>query len=272
MTAIADVGSSTKAIAASQAHSARIKDIMARNPELEKLLYQSETLLCAPVFTRATYLPFILSISPDPKALWENVLQYRPEFSFNAKATVAGWFNAMMKDHNKTTGNSFLNQDIVNTIQSLVSPEFLKRSPPHVRGGVSSPKTAGARRRSSSPRSWGCFWPRGRGLRYICLLPTFVGVFPGRIWFQSATVTPPHVRGGVSLDVHIQTHAQFSAPRSWGCFSRFHVEWRPADILSTFVDCFLSVSSLFLLGTLKLTGALRLPSKSIWRLPRSRGL
>ena len=127
MTSIADVDSSTKAIVTSQAHSARLKEIMARNPELEKLLYQSETLLCAPVFTRATYLPFILSISPDPKALWENVLQYRPEFSFNAKATVAGWFNAMMKDHNKTTGNTFLNQDIVNTIQSLVSPEFFKR-------------------------------------------------------------------------------------------------------------------------------------------------
>ena len=48
---------------------------------------------------------------------------------------------------------------------------------PHARGGVSLKQSEQAQPSESSPRTWGCFWPRCRTERHGLVFPTHVGVF-----------------------------------------------------------------------------------------------
>ena len=69
---------------------------------------------------------------------------------------------------------------------------------PHARGGVSYGSSGTGCRRSSSPRSWGCFQKRPRLAACWVVFPTLVGVFPGRSMRRSCPGGLPHARGGVS--------------------------------------------------------------------------
>ena len=88
----------------------------------------------------------------------------------------------------------------------------------HARGGVSfgTPKMRGLT--ESSPRSWRCFYRRGLPLLNGRVFSTLVEVF----LYTNATGRPImgllHARGGVSLDILVDSMIEKSSPRSWRCF------------------------------------------------------
>ena len=80
---------------------------------------------------------------------------------------------------------------------------------PHARGGVSQTEPCFNKSRSSSPRTWGCFFLRcSRRVRYF-VFPTHVGVFLHIVASGSRFGSLPHARGGVS---HIPAHLRYCAP------------------------------------------------------------
>ena len=69
---------------------------------------------------------------------------------------------------------------------------------PHVRGGVSRPKSPCRKGSTSSPRAWGCFPTSLPSGAFRVVFPTCVGVFPNRSLASIVKQCLPHVRGGVS--------------------------------------------------------------------------
>ena len=109
---------------------------------------------------------------------------------------------------------------------------------PHARGGVSFLQEVTLTVPLSSPRPWGCFYPK-RCLP--CLAPVFptpVGVFPD----PACTILPhnslPHARGGVSISPRSQRRDDQSSPRPWGCFSLNFPKKRVAQVFPTPVGVF----------------------------------
>ena len=109
---------------------------------------------------------------------------------------------------------------------------------PHARGGVSFLQEVTLTVPLSSPRPWGCFYPK-RCLP--CLAPVFptpVGVFPD----PACTILPhnclPHARGGVSISPRSQRRDDQSSPRPWGCFSNSAWEPRRTKVFPTPVGVF----------------------------------
>ena len=85
---------------------------------------------------------------------------------------------------------------------------------PHVRGGVSAKIMTGQVTIVSSPRAWGCFCLSARQERGYAVFPTCVGVF---LWHRLAAVASlslPHVRGGVSLMTRKKYRWTRSSPRA----------------------------------------------------------
>ena len=89
---------------------------------------------------------------------------------------------------------------------------------PHVRGGVSRPKSFICATPSSSPRAWGCFEVPTRWRAAVQVFPTCVGVFLPVLlpWYRLKGL--PHVRGGVSQFLQFLAAFAGSSPRAWGCF------------------------------------------------------
>ena len=100
-------------------------------------------------------------------------------------------------------------------------PEAQDRRPgslPHARGGVSWRDLPWPELRSSSPRSWGCFYAERGWKAWQEVFPTLVGVF---LFVKPAfafDASLPHARGGVSFAGELMSKRTRSSPRSWGCF------------------------------------------------------
>ena len=89
---------------------------------------------------------------------------------------------------------------------------------PHARGGVSSIIMRPRREQLSSPRPWGCFLHMYRPDAADVVVPTPVGVFPGKSSTGPMLCSRPHARGGVSCrGLGSGAHCR-SSPRPWGCF------------------------------------------------------
>ena len=117
---------------------------------------------------------------------------------------------------------------------------------PHARGGVSFGVCFRRDLASSSPRSWGCFYP----LIFTCcseyVFPTLVGVFPMPLRPALPLLRLPHARGGVSGQRIRQTACPPSSPRSWGCFRIFAALWSSVRVFPTLVGVFLEGHGLLL--------------------------
>ena len=110
---------------------------------------------------------------------------------------------------------------------------------PHVRGGVSPPRSGRRHGDESSPRAWGCFRAPESSARHADVFPTCVGVFPSGNRRASAPESLPHVRGGVSALQKAQLDMQMSSPRAWGCFSLLGKLELPERVFPTCVGVFL---------------------------------
>ncbi len=88
---------------------------------------------------------------------------------------------------------------------------------PHARGGVPTPIFSDLGSKGSSPRTWGCPVPRTRGRAPQALVPTHVGVSPGRRWCAPRPSARPHARGGVPRERNARSSEFVSSPRTWGC-------------------------------------------------------
>ena len=77
---------------------------------------------------------------------------------------------------------------------------------PHARGGVSTDGIVCKCDKSSSPRSWGCFWLVKACDKTWPVFPTLVGVFPRRSPQVALLTGLPHARGGVSIRLHRRTY------------------------------------------------------------------
>ena len=90
---------------------------------------------------------------------------------------------------------------------------------PHARGGVSKRRARPVARKTSSPRTWGCFLLSFFTFFLWMVFPTHVGVFPkiSLAFFKSARL--PHARGGVSIVGAKGKKWEESSPRTWGCFT-----------------------------------------------------
>ena len=89
---------------------------------------------------------------------------------------------------------------------------------PHACGGVSQRLSPHSQKSESSPRVWGCFYPRLDRFVLPGVFPTRVGVF-----LYSHTQSPvrrslPHACGGVSKHLFAGFLRYLSSPRVWGCF------------------------------------------------------
>ena len=86
----------------------------------------------------------------------------------------------------------------VGVFLSRVGKHGIPRRLPHVRGGVSGPRSCTPLSRPSSPRTWGCFHFARCKYGRQDVFPTYVGVFlevsSPRLYIPRL----PHVRGGVS--------------------------------------------------------------------------
>ena len=110
---------------------------------------------------------------------------------------------------------------------------------PHARGGVSVGCSRHGLLQWSSPRTWGCFYPR---LGY-CLprevFPTHVGVFLTRGFFSKTADSLPHARGGVSQTNPAPLAPILSSPRTWGCFQPVETPDGIGGVFPTHVGVFL---------------------------------
>ena len=103
--------------------------------------------------------------------------------------------------------------------------DFIRRwavfiSLPHARGGVSTYYRTKMWPLLSSPRPWGCFYPRSQSRPCTFVFPTPVGVFPIMARRRRRYSRLPHARGGVSPSFSHYSIVKESSPRPWGCFSR----------------------------------------------------
>ena len=118
-----------------------------------------------------------------------------------------------------------------------------RKSLPHVRGGVSYDFVSGCYDIESSPRAWGCFCANQTRNVENWVFPTCVGVFPAHGSSISATVSLPHVRGGVSCRVPFHSVHLPSSPRAWGCFSNEPSACRRRESSPRAWGCFLVVDA-----------------------------
>ena len=119
------------------------------------------------------------------------------------------------------------------------SHDYLSRSLPHVRGGVSIVIDTNLNDSESSPRPWGCFSSKIFCSRSSFVFPTSVGVF---LWINSLTMKGerlPHVRGGVSDSGTKISFPPVSSPRPWGCFSVYILPTPRLLVFPTSVGVFL---------------------------------
>ena len=112
---------------------------------------------------------------------------------------------------------------------------------PHARGGVSIRPARTDSRRTSSPRTWGCFPSLGLQELRSCVFPTHVGVFLFSVYSTGSRVSLPHARGGVSsLPSTVRTGKE-SSPRTWGCFCSGFGAVALNCVFPTHVGVFLSI-------------------------------
>ena len=107
---------------------------------------------------------------------------------------------------------------LVGVFLKISSLFMLTRCLPHARGGVSRPSIHVPMLRTSSPRSWGCFYLGGSRQTIQFVFPTLVGVFPAIASLPALFPGLPHARGGVSIMGVFSCEEWGSSPRSWGCF------------------------------------------------------
>ena len=93
-----------------------------------------------------------------------------------------------------------------------------RRGLPHARGGVSNLTVFSEKPKKSSPRTWGCFWPRPCPRPCRVVFPTHVGVFPSR-------------------EVAAMPRTE-SSPRTWGCFRLPRSVKFPKRVFPTHVGVF----------------------------------
>ena len=89
---------------------------------------------------------------------------------------------------------------------------------PHMRGGVSHPVLLDVKKVASSPHAWGCFSAISINELSGGVFPTCVGVFLTQMFSIKAKPSLPHMRGGVSEDVHPDDSKKMSSPHAWRCF------------------------------------------------------
>ena len=139
---------------------------------------------------------------------------------------------------NPRTGESVFPTHVGVFLDSLgVKPGFLRL--PHARGGVSHKGLVALSRRTSSPRTWGCFYNAaflGKGGQ---VFPTHVGVFLNIQVINQTGTSLPHARGGVSPYVALSSACAESSPRTWGCFQRPLHTPAQAFVFPTHVGVFL---------------------------------
>ena len=99
-----------------------------------------------------------------------------------------------------------------------VAKKKRKRRLPHARGGVSFFIHGVIYEKTSSPRTWGCFWFGWYGPDRPAVFPTHVGVFLTIFIRKVWEISLPHARGGVSIWVDMCHECIMSSPRTWGCF------------------------------------------------------
>ena len=92
----------------------------------------------------------------------------------------------------------------------------------------------------SSPRPWGCFYPKCRGCVEGAVFPTPVGVFPPLDAMWRVTVRLPHARGGVSRVRSFNRILHSSSPRPWGCFYWEFERFTSWEVFPTPVGVFLN--------------------------------
>ena len=88
----------------------------------------------------------------------------------------------------------------------------------HVRGGVSTVKTAIHNKGMSSPRPWRCFHNSATSEVSIRVFSTSVEVFLNHCARIAAYTSLLHVRGGVSVAGFFPVFRHGSSPRPWRCF------------------------------------------------------
>ena len=111
---------------------------------------------------------------------------------------------------------------------------------PHARGGVSVGCGCLIFSLWSSPRPWGCFYPKCRGCVEGAVFPTPVGVFPPLDAMWRVTVRLPHARGGVSRVRSFNRILHSSSPRPWGCFYWEFERFTSWEVFPTPVGVFLN--------------------------------
>ena len=124
-----------------------------------------------------------------------------------------------------------------------------RRGLPHARGGVSLKQSEQAQPSESSPRTWGCFWPRCRTERHGLVFPTHVGVFLMAGNYPALVPSLPHARGGVSLAYTECSSGLSSSPRTWGCFQGGRRCCRFSPVFPTHVGVFLMLPLFLYAGT-----------------------
>ena len=70
------------------------------------------------------------------------------------------------------------------------------------------------------------------------VFPTYVGVFPYRLFPHSGNRSLPHVRGGVSVMNELNKEKGMSSPRTWGCFLLPPGAAFPREVFPTYVGVF----------------------------------
>ena len=96
----------------------------------------------------------------------------------------------------------------------------------------------------SSPRPWGCFYPRRRRSRADRVFPTPVGVFPQLPLADRPGPGLPHARGGVSKRGWQEVYQSWSSPRPWGCFHNLQQLMDELQVFPTPVGVFLRTERL----------------------------
>ena len=112
---------------------------------------------------------------------------------------------------------------------------------PHARGGVSNRTPKSRRREQSSPRTWGCFYPKSSCSHHFRVFPTHVGVFLHHHRAGGRPAGLPHARGGVSATARARAWMNLSSPRTWGCFSRAPRAAARSGVFPTHVGVFPSM-------------------------------
>src|SRR5690606_28221377 len=104
----------------------------------------------------------------------------------------------------------------VGMVRNVGFPHSAHAGAPHARGDGPSSKAEPATPGGCSPRTWGWSGDRRAGRVRRFVLPTHVGMVPGRTGSRESRRGAPHARGDGPRDVHVSSTPHMCSPRTWG--------------------------------------------------------